>query len=191
MGEFSMYQRFASVPEVPELYRPRPAQLKALLGGGIAGLLALFVLISIIAAPAVSALPGPALVFDNLALYASRGHPIHYCQYSWQEGDRETAATNCAVSTDLAPFQNRTDPLSSDEIIWVEFTSETLDMTELVQMWGRPQIEYDRAHRTSLRWTVPTAGLSGWMFWGDPREIPATTSLVLEALDESAILSPE
>ncbi|MBL8144999.1 MAG: hypothetical protein JNL34_01325 [Anaerolineae bacterium] len=132
---------------------------------------------------------GPETVLDNLALYASRGQPIHYCRTGWQEGHPVTTMTNCTVTTDLTPFENRIRLLSSDEIIWVEFTSETLRMDELVRMWGRPQLEYDRAHRVSFRWNMPAAGLSGWMFWGDPREIPATTSLVLEVLDDSGGLS--
>jgi len=163
-----------------------PARLSVWLVSGLASLLALFLAATSTAATAGS----PSTVLDNLALYASRGQLIHYCPMGWQQRRPVTTTTACMVIADFTPFEHKAALLQDGEVLWVEFTSETLDMAELVQMWGRPQIEYDRAHRTSFRWTIPAAGLSGWMFWGDPREIPATTSLVLEALDETGSLGP-
>lgn len=191
MSETEFHQSIANGSVTGRASQFRPAHWTVLLGVGIVSLLALFAILSSTAVKADSAPAGPATVLDNLALYASRGQPIHYCQTNWQPGRPSAATTNCTVTTDLTPFQNRTRLLSSDEIIWVEFTRETLSMAELVRMWGRPRLEYDRAHRVSFRWNMPTAGLSGWMFWGDPREIPATTSLVLEASDEGESLSPD
>ena len=132
----------------------------------------------------------PLTALDNLALYASRGQPIHHCQTSWQQGHPATAVTTCTVIPELALLQNRESLLQDGEFIWVEFTSETLSLDELIRSWGRPQIEHDQAQRVSFRWNLATAGLSVWMFWGDPREIPATTSLVLEALDDTGSTGP-
>ena len=168
------------------LPRLRPAQLSVWLGSGLAGLLALFLIATSTAATAKA----PSTVLDNLALYASRGQPIHYCPTGWQQRRPATRSTACMVIPDLTPFQNRASLLQDSEVLWVEFTSETLSLDELIRSWGRPQIEHDQAQRVSFRWNLATAGLSVWMFWGDPREIPATTSLVLEALDDSGSTGP-
>ena len=132
----------------------------------------------------------PLTALDNLALYASRGQPIHHCQTSWQQGHPATAVTTCTVIPELALLQNRESLLQDGEFIWVEFTSETLSVDELIRLWGRPVLSRGQGTRFGLRWTLGAAGLSAWMFWGDPHEIPGTTILTLEALDGSGRIGP-
>ena len=133
----------------------------------------------------------PLTALDNLALYASRGQPIHHCQTSWQQGHPATAVTTCTVIPELAPLKNRESLLQDGEFIWVEFTGETLSVDELIRLWGRPVLSRGQGNRVGLRWTLGAAGLSAWMFWGDPHKLPGTTILTLEALEDMGSTGPD
>ena len=163
------------------LLRLRPAQLSVWLGSGLAGLLALFLIATRTAATAEP----PSTPLDNLALYASRGQPIHYCPTGWHQHRPTSGIMTCTVISDLTPFENRKSLPQDGEFIWVEFTSENLNVDELIRLWGRPVLSREQGNRVSLQWTLDAAGLSARMFWGDPHKLPGTTILTLEALDDT------
>ena len=127
----------------------------------------------------------PSTTLDNLALYASRGQPIHYCPTGWHQHRPTSGTMTCTVISDLTPFENRKSLPQDGEFIWVEFTSENLNVDELIRLWGRPVLSREQGNRVSLQWTLDAAGLSARMFWGDPHKLPGTTILTLEALDDT------
>jgi len=133
----------------------------------------------------------PPTVLDNLALYANRGQPIHFCQTTRDSSKPTILTTACSLVTDLTPFQNRTPLLRNGEFMWMEFTGETLSMTELIRLWGRPLLAQVRENRFGLQWNLVADGLGGWMNWGEPHQTPMATILTLEALDGSGRIGPD
>ena len=133
----------------------------------------------------------PLTALDNLALYASRGQPIHYCPTGWHQHRPTSGIMTCTVISDLTPFENRKSLPQDGEFIWVEFTSENLNVDELIRLWGRPVLSREQGNRVSLQWTLDAAGLSARMFWGDPHKLPGTTILTLEALDDTGSTGPD
>jgi len=168
----------------PQVRGPHAVQLpwtaiSALISTGIVSLLMTIV---IVASASVASGPSVPGLVALTSLVRHHGPIVRFCQSEWEPGYPGHLPASCDDITDPGQFQREHPTLQDDEFIWIEFHHGTVNLAELIRLWGQPVIERVRGIPLGLRWQLGEYGLSGWLVWGDPHETPATAILTLDAI---------
>jgi len=138
--------------------------------------------IVIAASAAVASGPSVPGLSALTSLVHHQGLIVRFCQSARESGYPGHLPVSCDDITDPGRFQRDHPTLQADEFIWIEFHQGTVNLAELIRLWGRPVIERVRGIPLGLRWQLGIYGLSGWLVWGDPHQTPRTAILTLDAI---------
>ena len=156
--------------------------IAALIGAGVVSLLMTFVIAASTPVAAGPESPGLAAALDYLVRHAGQGLILRFCQSGWEPGYPAHFPASCTDITDPSNFEREHPALRYDEFIWIEFQQRTLNLAELIRLWGRPMLERRRGIPLGLRWNLGGYALSGWLTWGDPHTTPETAILELDSV---------
>ncbi len=128
--------------------------------------------------------------FQALELYASRGQNIHYCKSAWGPSHPGTQPAHCELISDLDSIRGTGSIVHHGEYIQVEFERGNLSLTELIDLWGAPQLAHTHGSPAGFQWELVAHELTVWMHWGDRHETPDRAILTLWASTDHQRVGP-